>query len=88
MDTHPIEEFYDAQHRPLTAPSRPMPRRSGHPAHAHMHGSYAHGHPGSHLPHKHVIAEAGLRRPEEIMLEAPAPAPPPRKRRAPLAKTA
>ena len=86
MRTYSIDEFYDERGRLLTAPSKPIPRRSRYPANAHLHGSYAHCHPGAHVPHKHVIAEANLRPPVELERELVETAQPRPKRR--LAKTA
>lgn len=86
MRTYSIDEFYDEHGRLLTAPSKPIHRKRAYPANAHMHGSYAHCHPGAHVPHKHVTSEAGLRTPAELAQEASeVVAPRPRKR---LAKTA
>jgi hypothetical protein len=74
MELFGIEHFYDARKRPLTAPSRAIRRRANLPAHTHRHGSYAHCHPNSHIPHKHVIEDAELCRPEDLALIVEPPA--------------
>lgn len=87
MECYPVEEFYDdARRRPLTAPSHAMARRAQYPADAHLHGSYAHCHTGSHVPHKHVIADAGLCKPEQLAQQQAIPVEKPRRQR--LAKSA
>lgn len=81
MRTYSIDEFYDERGRLLTAPSKPIARKSRFPANAHLHGSYAHCHPGAHAPHKHVIAEASLRAPAALEREVAEAAQPRAKRR-------
>ena len=86
MRTYPIDEVYDERGRLLTAPGKPIARKRSFPANAHLHGSYAHCHAGAHVPHKHVISEAGLRAPFELEQELIAEAEPRRRKR--LAKSA
>jgi len=71
MDLYPVDLFFDAQGRALTAPSKPLRQKGGAPSGAHLHGSYAHVHAGSHLPHKHVTSEAQLCRPGELTAATP-----------------